>query len=40
MDKCSYGEGADAVRGSTFMQHLAYVANRRDVWYAARGIEE
>jgi len=27
--------GIDGVRGSTLMQHLAYVANRKDVWYVA-----
>ena len=29
--------GVDGVRGSTLMQHLAYVANRKDVWYVANG---
>ena len=30
-------EGTDGVRGSTLMQHLAHVANRRDLWYVANG---
>jgi len=29
--------GTDGVRGSTLMQHLAHVANRKDVWYVANG---
>jgi len=29
--------GIDGVQGSTLMQHLAYVANRKDVWYVANG---
>jgi hypothetical protein len=29
--------GVDGVRGSTLMQHLRHVANRKDVWYAANG---
>jgi hypothetical protein len=29
--------GVDGVRGSTLMQHLAHVANRKDVWYVANG---
>jgi hypothetical protein len=29
--------GIDGVRGSTLMHHLAYVANRNDVWYVANG---
>lgn len=29
--------GEDGVRGSTLMQHLAHVANRKDVWYVANG---
>ena len=29
--------GADGVRGSTLMQHLSHVANRKDVWYVANG---
>jgi hypothetical protein len=29
--------GVDGVAGSTLMQHFSYVANRRDVWYAANG---
>ena len=29
--------GIDGVQGSTLMQHLAHVANRRDVWYVANG---
>ena len=29
--------GVDGVSGSTLMQHLAFVANRTDVWYVANG---
>ena len=29
--------GVDGKEGSTLMQHLAHVANRKDVWYAANG---
>lgn len=29
--------GVDGVGGSTLMQHLAHVANRKDVWYVANG---
>ena len=29
--------GVEGVRGSTLMQHLAHVANRKDVWYVANG---
>jgi hypothetical protein len=29
--------GEDGMRGSTLMQHLAHVANRKDVWYVANG---
>ena len=29
--------GVDGVSGSSFMQHLAHVANRTDVWYVANG---
>jgi peptidoglycan/xylan/chitin deacetylase (PgdA/CDA1 family) len=29
--------GVDGVQGSTLMQHLAHVANRKDVWYVANG---
>ena len=29
--------GVDGVRGSTLVQHLAHVANRKDVWYVANG---
>jgi len=29
--------GVDGVQGSTLMQHLAYVANRKDVWYVPNG---
>jgi hypothetical protein len=29
--------GADGISGSTLMQHLAHVANRKDVWYVANG---
>ncbi len=29
--------GQDGVRGSTLVQHLAHVANRKDVWYVANG---
>jgi hypothetical protein len=29
--------GIDGQRGSTLMQHLAHVANRKDVWYVANG---
>ena len=29
--------GVDGLRGSTLMQHLAYVAKRKDVWYVANG---
>ena len=29
--------GVDGVHGSTLMQHLAHVANRKDVWYVANG---
>ena len=29
--------GIDGVQGSTLMQHLAHVANRKDVWYVANG---
>jgi len=25
------------VQGSTLVQHLAHVANRKDVWYVANG---
>ena len=29
--------GIEGQQGSTLIQHLAYVANRKDVWYAANG---
>jgi hypothetical protein len=29
--------GIDGVQGSTFMQHLAHVSGRLDVWYVANG---
>ena len=29
--------GIDGVEGSTLMEHLAHVANRKDVWYVANG---
>lgn len=29
--------GVDGVQGSTLMQHLPHVANRKDVWYVANG---
>lgn len=29
--------GVDGVHGSTLMQHLAHVANRKDIWYVANG---
>lgn len=29
--------GVEGVRGSTLMQHLAHVANRKDTWYVANG---
>jgi hypothetical protein len=29
--------GVDGAQGSTLMQHLAHVANRKDVWYVANG---
>ena len=29
--------GKDGVQGSTLMQHLSHVANRKDVWYVANG---
>lgn len=29
--------GVDGARGSTLMQHLAHVANRKDLWYVANG---
>ncbi|NUQ66649.1 MAG: hypothetical protein HUU20_29655 [Pirellulales bacterium] len=29
--------GKDGVQGSTLMQHLAFVANRKDIWYVANG---
>jgi len=29
--------GVDGTAGSTLIQHLAYVANRKDVWYVANG---
>lgn len=29
--------GIDGLQGSTLMPHLAYVANRKDVWYVANG---
>jgi hypothetical protein len=29
--------GIDGIQGSTLMPHLAYVANRQDVWYVANG---
>jgi hypothetical protein len=29
--------GIEGVEGSTLMQHLAHVANRKDVWYVANG---
>lgn len=29
--------GIDGERGSTLMQHLAHVANRKDIWYVANG---
>ena len=29
--------GIDGVQGSMLMQYLAYVANRKDVWYVANG---
>lgn len=29
--------GLDGQRGSTLVQHLAHVANRKDIWYAANG---
>ena len=29
--------GVDGVNGSSFMQHLSYVANRTDMWYVANG---
>jgi hypothetical protein len=29
--------GIDGQQGSTLMQHLAHVANRKDVWYVANG---
>jgi len=29
--------GEDGARGSTLMQHLTHVANRKDVWYVANG---
>jgi hypothetical protein len=29
--------GVDGVQGSTLIQHLAHVANRKDVWYVANG---
>ncbi|MCX6900958.1 MAG: hypothetical protein NT105_19970 [Verrucomicrobia bacterium] len=29
--------GIEGVQGSTLMQHLAHVANRKDVWYVANG---
>ena len=29
--------GIDGVQGSTLIEHLAYVANRNDVWYVANG---
>ena len=29
--------GVDGVSGSTLMQHLSHVANRKDVWYVANG---
>jgi rhamnogalacturonan endolyase len=29
--------GIDGVQGSILMQHLAHVANRKDVWYVANG---
>ena len=29
--------GVEGKEGSTLMQHLAYVANRKDVWYVANG---
>ncbi len=30
-------QGVDGRQGSTLMRHLAHVANRKDVWYAANG---
>lgn len=30
-------EGLDGQRGSTLIQHLAHVANRKNIWYAANG---
>ena len=29
--------GVEGVSGSTLMQHLAHVANRKDIWYVANG---
>ena len=29
--------GVEGVRGSTLMQHLAHIANRKDTWYVANG---